>query len=50
MVPINIVTAKNVSTPIKSFFLDSKSTKVVLEDVSADTWIKFNLGAVGYYR
>ncbi|XP_069970729.1 puromycin-sensitive aminopeptidase isoform X1 [Penaeus vannamei] len=50
MVPISISTEKKPSETVKEVLLDCKSTQVVLEGISADTWVKLNPGTVGYYR
>ncbi|XP_064113032.1 LOW QUALITY PROTEIN: puromycin-sensitive aminopeptidase-like [Macrobrachium nipponense] len=50
MVPISISTEKNPSKPIHEVLLDGKSTQVVLEGVSSDSWVKLNPGTIGYYR
>ncbi|KAM7358359.1 puromycin-sensitive aminopeptidase [Cochliomyia hominivorax] len=50
VIPITVSTSKNPKSIAKTFLLDQKSMEVVLEDVSADDWIKINPGTVGYYR
>lgn len=50
MVPVSISTEKNPSEAVEEVLLEGKKTKVVLEGVSACTWVKLNPGTVGYYR
>ncbi|XP_023296765.2 puromycin-sensitive aminopeptidase isoform X2 [Lucilia cuprina] len=50
VIPITVSTSKNPNSIAKTFLLEQKSMEVVLEDVSADDWIKINPGTVGYYR
>ncbi|KAG7156965.1 Puromycin-sensitive aminopeptidase-like 1, partial [Homarus americanus] len=50
MVPINISTEKNPSKAVQEVLLEGKTTQVVLEGISENTWVKLNPGTVGYYR
>ncbi|KAH8302053.1 hypothetical protein KR044_002268 [Drosophila immigrans] len=50
VIPISVSTARNPNQIAKTFLLDKASMEVVLDDVSADDWIKINPGTVGYYR
>ena len=50
MVPLSISTADSPNAPVKTIMLDSKKTQVVLNGVSANTWVKLNPGTIGVYR
>ncbi|XP_050738577.1 puromycin-sensitive aminopeptidase-like isoform X2 [Eriocheir sinensis] len=50
MVPISVSTEKNPSKVVAEVLLEGKSTSIVLDGVSACTWVKLNPGTVGYYR
>ncbi|KAB7494800.1 Puromycin-sensitive aminopeptidase [Armadillidium nasatum] len=50
VIPISVRTSKKSSKLAKDFVLDSKTSKIVLEDVSEDDWIKVNVNSVGFYR
>ncbi|KAK8732636.1 hypothetical protein OTU49_006856 [Cherax quadricarinatus] len=50
MIPVSISTEKNPSKAIKEVLLEGKTTQVVLEGISENTWVKLNPGTVGYYR
>uniref|UniRef100_W8AJQ4 Puromycin-sensitive aminopeptidase n=2 Tax=Ceratitis capitata TaxID=7213 RepID=W8AJQ4_CERCA len=50
VIPVNISTSRDPNKIAKTFLLDQKSMEVVLDDVSADDWVKINPGTVGFYR
>ncbi|XP_032596884.1 puromycin-sensitive aminopeptidase isoform X2 [Drosophila grimshawi] len=50
VVPISVSTSRNPTKIAKTFLLEKASMEVVLDDVSAEDWIKINPGTVGYYR
>jgi len=50
VIPITVSTSRDPNKIAKTFLLDQKSMEVVLDDVSAEDWIKVNPGTVGYYR
>lgn len=50
LVPITISTAKDPSKIEKSFILDTKSTEVIIDNLSSEKWVKLNPGTVSYYR
>nr|XP_036220181.1 puromycin-sensitive aminopeptidase-like isoform X2 [Bactrocera oleae] len=50
VIPVTVSTSRDPNKIAKTFLLDQKSMEVVLEDVSADDWVKINPGTVGFYR
>ncbi|XP_017474998.1 PREDICTED: puromycin-sensitive aminopeptidase-like isoform X1 [Rhagoletis zephyria] len=50
VIPVTVSTSRDPSKIAKTFLLDKKTMEVVLDDVSADDWVKINPGTVGFYR
>ncbi|XP_054732013.1 puromycin-sensitive aminopeptidase isoform X1 [Anastrepha obliqua] len=50
VIPVTISTSRDPNKIAKTFLLDQKSMEVVLDDVSANDWVKINPGTVGFYR
>ncbi|KAL3855249.1 hypothetical protein ACJMK2_014465 [Sinanodonta woodiana] len=50
IVPISICTSQNPDQPVQTILLESKSTKVTLNDVQPGDWVKLNYRSVGVYR
>ncbi|XP_011182080.1 puromycin-sensitive aminopeptidase isoform X2 [Zeugodacus cucurbitae] len=50
VIPVTISTSRDPEKIAKTFLLDQKSMEVVLDNVSADDWVKINPGTVGFYR
>ncbi|XP_017862194.1 PREDICTED: puromycin-sensitive aminopeptidase isoform X1 [Drosophila arizonae] len=50
VIPISVSTSRNPNQIAKTFLLEKESMEIVLDNVSADDWIKINPGTVGYYR
>ncbi|XP_067645923.1 puromycin-sensitive aminopeptidase isoform X2 [Eurosta solidaginis] len=50
VIPVTVSTSRDPTKIAKTFLLDQKSMEVVLDDVSADDWVKINPGTVGFYR
>ncbi|XP_050337448.1 puromycin-sensitive aminopeptidase isoform X2 [Bactrocera neohumeralis] len=50
VIPVTVSTSRDPNKIAKTFLLDQKSMEVVLDDVTADDWVKINPGTVGFYR
>ncbi|PSN57011.1 Puromycin-sensitive aminopeptidase [Blattella germanica] len=50
MIPVMFSTSKKPGTVVHNAVLQTRSTQVTLNNVSADEWVKVNPGTVGYYR
>jgi len=50
IIPVSVSTASSPDKPVHRLLIDKQETKVVLEGVKTDGWVKLNTGGVGFYR
>ncbi|RWS02375.1 Puromycin-sensitive aminopeptidase-like protein [Dinothrombium tinctorium] len=50
LVPVTISTKSDLQSDYKRVLLDTKSTEIVLNNVSVNDWVKLNPGRYGFYR
>lgn len=50
MVPITLTSGQNPDEILEKLILDQKTKEVELKNISKNTWIKINVGSIGFYR